>query len=450
MQRSATRCARPVALGLFLSLILCAGPARAEGVGTILKPKTGKVWHVCKEGGRNKNPGTAEAPLKNIDKAIKKAKAGDTIAVCGGVYSGTFNIGYLESDKPLRLYGGFAKDFSARDVVKHATRFQPDNASGARSRKPLIRFSKEVDGTVVDGFVFDMGLRNGYSPSEGKPKDVATGMLLLPPKKAPGQKATVTESCLSIPSAAKAGEVTLRNNVFANCAKFGVQAAVRGGTLRVLNNVFVANRMAAVEAYGTCRSRGGPKSKTRCGEAEIAHNTILFSWSRTKELMDMGYGVRVMTKLGYNIHHNLIGTSVLAGIDHSRFNKDDWIKVDNNAFFVNKTADMEYSPASNTKLNLRAAQFEDLELGSVSGNTTKIPKDYPVDKAYLQGFLAARYSEKADFKPDSPANVLRAALGMNKQGKLSSQVSMYANRYPWKAALALFGALSGHGAATPK
>ena len=49
---------------------------------------------------------------------------------------------------------------------------------------------------------------------------------------------------------------------------------------------------------------------SRCSEVEIAHNTILFSWSRTKDFKDMGYGVRIMTKASYNIHHNLIGTSV--------------------------------------------------------------------------------------------------------------------------------------------
>ena len=440
---------RPLIL-LALASALVAAPAAAADKDPILAPAKGKVHFVCKERGKNKNPGTREAPLKFLDKAIKAAAAGDTIAVCGGVYSGTFDIGFMESTKPLRIFGGFAPDFATRDVVKHATLLQPNNAAGAKSRKAMLTFKGAVDGTVVDGLVFDMGLRNSYSPTEGKPAGVESGMLLLPPKKAPGQMATVTEPCLSFPSSVKAGDVVVRNNLFVNCASYGVQAGVRGGTFRVLNNVFVANRMVAVEAYGTCPAKGGPKAKTRCGEVEIAHNTILFSWSRLKDFQDMGYGVRVMTRAGYNIHHNLIGTSVLGGIDHSRFTPDAWIKVDNNAFFVNKLADLQYSPASNTRLNLRAKQFEDLELASVTGNTTRIPKDYPVDKAYLQGFLAARYSEKADYKPDSPANQLRAALGLNKQGKLRSKASMYGNRYPWKKAAELFGALAGAGAQTPR
>ena len=171
--------------------------------------------------------------------------------------------------------------------------------------------------------------------------------------------------------------------------------------------MFVANRMAAIEIYGTCAARGGPGQMPRCGETEIAHNTILFSWSRLKDFLDMGYGVRVMTKLGYDIHHNLIGANIMAGVDHSRFNKDEWIKLDNNVFFVNKRADLEYSPASNTSLDLTADQFEDLELASNVGNKSEIPAGLAIDAAYLEGFLSARYTEEADYDSDSPANQLR-------------------------------------------
>jgi hypothetical protein len=37
-------------------------------------------------------------------------------------------------------------------------------------------------------------------------------------------------------------------------------------------------------------------------------------------------------------------------------------------------------------------------------------------------------------------------MGLNKQGKLTSQVTMYANRYPLKKALELFGSVNGCGA----
>jgi hypothetical protein len=423
--------------------------ASGAGLESLLAPDQGKAIFVSRAAGKNSNSGTRESPLKNIDKALKIAETGDAIFVAEGIYSGTFDIGYLEIDRPVKMFGGFSSDFSTRDVVGHPTAFAPDNASGGKARKPLLRFSKVIDGVIVDGFVFDMGGRNSYDAAEGKPEGVETGMLLLPPKKASGENATVTEPCLSIPSAAQGGEVVIRNNVFLNCASFGIQAGVREGTLRILNNIFVANRMAAIEVYGTCAATGGPGSMPRCGEAEIANNTILFSWSRLKDFLDMGYGVRVMTKLGYDIHHNLIGANSMAGVDHSRFNDDAWIRLDNNVFFVNRRADLEYSPASNTSLDLTADQFEDLELGSNAGNENRIPDGLPLDASYLEGFLSARYTEDADYDPSSPANQLREMLGLDKQGTLSTDVSMYGNRYRRARALDLFGGVAGVGAQVP-
>jgi hypothetical protein len=409
-------------------------------------PLLSNTYYVSKASGKNSNPGTKEQPFKNIDKALKIAGDGDTVNIAGGVYSGAFDIGYIDCKKAVKLIGSFAPDFSARDIKQYPTVFQPDNKSGGRSRKPLLRFSGNVDGLVVDGFVFDMGNRNAYHDKKGRPGGLETGMLLLPPQKMSGQKATVTEACLSIPSAARGGDIVIRNNVFINSAKFGIQAGLRKGSLKITDNVFIANRMAAIEVYGTCRSTGGPKTLAQCGEVEIAYNTILFSWSRTKEMLDMGYGIRIMTKLKYDIHHNIIAGNVLAGVDHSRFNKDEWISMNHNVFFANKMADLEYSPASNTKLNLRVEQFGDLEFGACGGNSSQIPKTLAFDKAYLAGFLAARYSEQSDYNPDSPANQLREIVGLNKQGKLTSKVTMYGNRYPWKKALELFGSVKGHGA----
>jgi len=409
-------------------------------------PLMSNTLYVSSSTGKNANPGSKELPFKEIDKAISAAEPGDTINVAGGTYSGTFDIGFIDCNKPVKLYGSFSPDFSTRDIKKFPSLFQPNNASGAKSRKALIQFTGDVDGLVVDGFVFDMGMRNCYSDKDGKPNGVETGMLLLPPEKATGQIPTVTEPCLSIPSAAMGGDIEIRNNVFLNSASFAVQAGLRKGSIKIINNVFVANRMAAVEIYGTCPSTGGPKTLSLCGEVEIAYNTILFSWTRTKELLDMGYGIRVMTKASYNIHHNIIGGNALAGVDHTRFNKNEWVKMDNNIFFANKAGDLEYSPASNTKLNLVVDQFGDLELSSCTENKSMIPKTLAIDKAYLEGFLNARYSEQADYNPNSPANLFREAMGMNKQGKLTSQVTMFANRYPWKKAIELFESVPGYGA----
>ncbi|MCB1590112.1 MAG: hypothetical protein KDI56_14485, partial [Xanthomonadales bacterium] len=292
---------------------------------------------------------------------------------------------------------------------------------------------------------FNAGGRNSYSPVKGKPAGVDSGQLLLPPSKADGEAPTVLEPLLKIPSSAAGGDMQISHNLFLNGANFGIQAGLRSGTLNVHDNLFVANRMAAIEIYGTCA--GSPANMTApCGTADIGHNTILFTWSRLDDLQDMGYGVRVMTKLAYRIHDNLIGGNVRGGIDHTRFNQDGWIEIDRNLFVANKWGDLYYSPASNTQLNLRVGEFGDLPIASSQGNREGLPPGLAVDQAYLEAFLSVTYREQTDLDRGSAANQWRSALGMNLVGQIRTEVSMYANRYPLPAALKLLGRIDGAGA----
>ena len=408
----------------------------------------GAIIYVSKSKGKNKNAGTKEAPLKNIDKAIKLAKIGDEIYIANGTYMGTFSIGYLESDKPIKLYGSWDDDFTKQDIVNHPTVFQPDNASAAKSRKALLRITKEAGGTVIDGIVWDMGERNAYSSKDGIVDGVATGLLYQPPKKESGQITTVNEPIISIRSGTKGGDVTIQNCVFVNGASFGIQAAETTGSFKIINNVFVANKMAAIEVFGTCAGSNKRETMIACGDVEVAYNTILFTWSRLKDFLDMGYGVRIMTKLKYNIHHNIIGTSIMGGIDNSRFCKDEFIKIDHNVMFGNKGGDLYYTPASNTTLKVYTDEFEDLEFESVTGNQGVAP-NILVNQAYLLGFYSARYDEVTNYDPNSSQNQWARALGLNQQGTMRSKVSMFMNKYPWDEALKLFGGSNLAGAKIP-
>lgn len=412
-----------------------------------------KDFYVSKATGNNGNKGTKEAPMKNIQKALKKAKAGDKVFVAEGNYYGMRDKGFIEMKAPVELYGGYSADFSKRDVVKYKTLIQPTNATGKKSRKPLLTVTKSKKGVkiVIDGFIFDMGARNAYHKKDGQPEGVITPMLQLPPKfdRKLYKTSTVTKQCLTVKTSASAGDMTIQNNAFLNCAFFAIQAGHKKGEMKILNNVFVANRMAAIEIFGT-GGKKGPKGPThKDGNVEFAYNTVLFTWSRLKDFGDMGYGFRVRTKLSYNIHHNIIGASVFAGIDHSFFNKGEWLKIDNNVLGLSKKGDLQYSEESNTTEFLKVAEWEDLEFASISGNSGKMPK-LPINKAYLTGFLNASYSETAEFNPDSASNQFRAAMGMNKRGKLTSKVTMFGNRYPVEDAMKLFGATKGVGAQTAK
>jgi hypothetical protein len=402
--------------------------------------------YVSLNNGSNKNDGTKISPIKNLDKAIKMSDPGSTIYVTGGIATGTFDMGYFESDKPLKIYGSWNDDFSSQDIKSHPTVIQPTNESSRSNSKGIMKFTKDVSGTVINHLIFDSGQRNAYHATEGIVEGVEGGRLLNETEKPPTGYPTIQEPLLQFMSATTGGDVTVENCVFANGASFAIQAGHRSGKFTVKNNVFVGNRMAAIEIYGTCANKAGPKDMTKCGEVEIANNTVLFTWSRLKDFLDMGYGVRIMTKCSYNIHHNIIGASILSGVDHTRFNKDEWISIDDNIFFVNKDEDLHYSPYSNMRLRINARDLEELEIASANGNLNEIPNGLMVDKAYLDGYLNALYSEKTDQDLNSSASIWRSMLGINQQGTMSSSVSMFCNRYPWEKASDLFGNVDNYGA----
>jgi hypothetical protein len=409
--------------------------------------ETEKIIYVSKSGNNN-NDGSKNAPVKNIDKAMKIALTGDKIYIAEGVYSGTFGMGYLETEKPIQLFGSWDNNFTKQDIINHPTLFQPDNASAGKGRKALLMFTNEVAGTIIDGIIWDMGERNLYDLKEGFVEGLEGGRLRLPTEPLTGKNSTVGEPCISMRSGVLGGDVTIQNCVFVNGASFGIQAAHKTGTFKVLNNVFVSNRMAAIEIFGTCAGSKEKADMVSCGDVEIAYNTVLFTWSRLKDFGDMGYGVRIMTKLKYNIHNNIIGANIMGGIDNSRFCKDEYVKIDNNIFFGNKGGDLEYFPASNVELKLNVSDFGDLEFASVSNNKSTAPP-LAVNQAYLKGFFAARYSETTNYDPNSSENQWARALGMNQQGTMTSQVSMFMSKYPWKETLKLFGMSNEAGAQKP-
>jgi hypothetical protein len=414
--------------------------------------------YVAKDRGDNQNAGTKEAPFKNLEAALKVAKAGDKILVAQGNYVGLRDKGYLEAPEPVEIYGGYASDFSVRDVVKYPTTVAPNNESAASGRKPLLSILKVPAGSsfVLDGFVFDRGEQNAYSPKEGVIPGLG-GRILSETEKPSTGNSTVFEPLVCFTNKVNAkieGTLTIRNCVFLN-GHFGIQGGFKKGTVHILNNVFVANTMAAIEIFGTGGKKGPKGPIEKDGNVEIANNTILFTWSRLKDFADMGYGIRVMTMLSYDIHHNLIGCNVLTGIDHTRGNLNEWVKIDNNVIFMNKQAPLLYvepgKSAAGMMERVKIADVgADLGLASCKNNTETLSTPLPINKPYIDNYLSARYSETADYDPNSPANVLREVYGLPKQGKLKTQVSMYGNRYPAGDALKLFGANSGVGAQSPR
>ena len=193
-------------------------------------------------------------------------------------------------------------------------------------------------------------------------------------------------------------------------------------------------------------------------EFEFSNNTLLFTWTRTKAFEDMGFGVRANANMSTNIHHNIIGLNTMSGFDNTKGNdKTKAVTLEDNIFFLNKTADVTVTISPSIKfMKVEDEGFDDLAdvdgMKSVKDNLgLKDPALFKgiIDENYLNAFLAATYSEKVEYDENSPINQFRAALGLNKQGKITSKVSMFANPYPFDSAIKFFGAVQGTGAQIP-
>ena len=418
---------------------------------------TGADLFVSQTTGKKKAPGTQQAPFKTIPDALKKAKPGDTIFVAQGSYVGKMGASEIVIDKPVTIAGGYSPDFSARDVVKYPTLIQPKNDKNDTKGQGVITLKlpngKGPD-MVIDGLIIDQGYMNSYHDIKGKPAGIETGMWLQGPAKGSKDKfPSANVYSIFAPVAGRyEGNIIVRNCIIANSGNFGINISLFQGNVQIVNNVFVACRMTACDISSAKRQVGAVK-------CEFAYNTVFFTWSRISDLADMGYGFRCRENVASNIHHNIFGLNVFSGVGNDiGVAKNKKIKLDNNVFFLNKKSDVTVTKSPNI-LHLRVGTeaFEDMDdypgMESVEGNVAlKDPGAFKnaLNKTYLAAFLSASYSEKKDFDANSPVNSFRSFEGLPLQGKLTTKVSMFCNRYPLKDTFKLFGAYKGYGAQVAK
>ena len=152
-----------------------------------------KDFYVSLGKGKNKNPGTKEAPMKNLWKALSVAKTGDVIHLSEGNYPGRMKSGWFKMTVPVSIYGGYSADFTARDPLKYKTMFQPKNENNDKKggglgllhiefEKNPMKAPKGFDITI-DGIIFDDGFASSYHAVKGKPAGFDTGMWLEGPAK---------------------------------------------------------------------------------------------------------------------------------------------------------------------------------------------------------------------------------------------------------------------------
>lgn len=404
-----------------LAALLLAAPLRAGD------------WYVSATGS-NRNEGTKESPFRNIQKAVNAASAGDVIRVAEGNYYGLLDSGNIKINKAVSIYGGYAADFSERNVLKYKTFIQPTATSnGSAQGQGTVQIDVREAGTLVllDGLIMDRGNAVAYNPKgEGQPAGVETPMMNpigTAGKGAPGvpeDKVYTTETAIVYINTGAKCDVTIRNCAFLNGPNYGLLGSTFSSTVTIDNCIFVNIRMAAVELRGA--------SSAQNSKAVFTNNTVLFSWSRLRSFDDMGYGFRFMPRCDSYLDHNIIGCSVFAALDRTHVDSpaekeaERVTSCENTLFLLNREADLVL-PDGGSFIRVRVDDFGDVDqLKEASGNKAADPSLFGdrINAAYLRGYQNA-VAEKPTEK-------------------------MFANHYPVEDALMLFGAVSGYGAQVPR
>ena len=419
-----------------------------------------QTYYVSKSTGSNRNDGSKDAPFKNIEKAIEAVPEGATIYVAEGNYFGTLDKGNIPVTKCVKIYGGYSTDFSKRDVLKYRTMVQPNPASNGTASglgTMIIKVNNPNGEVVIDGLLFDRGNSISYNVrGEGKPEGVECPM--MNPIGTCGKgganldepSVCTTETREIYLDTPTCKQVTIRNCSFVNAPNYGVAGQFHA-KLIIDNNIFINCRMIA------CDVRGGDAKDNMV--VEFCNNTVLFTWTRSRDFGDMGWAFRYNNRTDSYVHHNIFGCSAFAALDRGLTDtpKDREAKKvttsEHNMFFLNKQGDLTL-PGGGLYMRVNCEDFEEVEqLAEIDGCVRLSDPNSlkgKINEAYLNGFINASYKETLKTDPNSDANQFRSAMGMNQVGTMTSSATMFANRYPFEDALKMFGAVKGFGAQLPK
>lgn len=441
----------------------------------ILPIQAQKTYYVSPNGTARADGLSKNTPLKDLQKAIDIAEDGATIYVAEGNYLGNMDRGSIEcgkfgnasdTGKFLKFYGGYNADFTHRDPIKYVSRIQP-NATCPKTlaaaifhitAKRAYTDKRPAGEVVIDGFTFDGGEYNAYyAPDPSNPitatpnKDLLSGRLIEPGANAPANALGVSTSDWRALHITLEGKVKITNCVFVNCRNYGIQGDMGAGHIEIANNVFVACRYAACQIRGMLAS--GKEDEI---SLDFHHNTVLFSWPRTKDFEDMGQGFRFMNGIrNINVYNNIFAYNARCGVERCYYenNKEyEKLKQSNlyNNYFLGNKYDLEICNNAQP-INVPANRIEEAEqIGPKYEGNREMPIYQAfinaIDAPYLKGYNSIKITQTQQYDANSSVNQINRQLGINQQANSTTRVTMYANKYPWQKAKLLFGTVKGYGA----
>jgi hypothetical protein len=454
----------------------------ANNSGSTAPAAEGKTFYVSATTGSARADGlSATTAMKDLQKAINTAEDNDIILVAEGNYLGNLDRGYIEcgrfgnssqaSDrgKFISIYGGYSPDFSERDILKYVTKLQPTDQKfiaplfNMNARRPY-GYNGPEGNVVIDGLVFDFGENNLYcaanvndeitgTPNEG----VLTGRFVEPDASPNCPKVGYANGDEYGLHMDVEGNVRVSNCIFVNCRDYGISALMGKGHMEVCNNIFIACRYAACQIKGNVRDADIPLVSL-----DFHHNTVLFTWTRTKAFEDMGQGFRFMNGIRtIEVHNNIFGCNSNCAVERVYYESNKEMeaqKVSNlydNYFFANRR-DLEIASSGAASISVPAARIEEAEqIGPKYEGNVEMPEGNDeflkaIDQPYLEGFMTLKIMSSQSYNANSAANQVNRMFGLNQQGSEIVRPSMYCNKYPWEKAKDLFGKVNNYGAQLPK
>lgn len=384
---------------------------------------TAHTFYVC-ETGDNANDGLSpRTPKRNIEKAVLASADGDTVLVAEGTYSGILGSGAIGIRRAVALRGGYSRDFSERDIRKHATIISPTSGPGVAQKTPVITVAVKSDGAKmeIDGLVIDGGNMTAYcvpnSPDEVKaPRMAAHGTCGAggPDLKVNG--VIMREQPLLYIGGSTA-DVTIRNCAFINAPSNAIMG-VAAGRLTVKNNIFVNCRLSAM----TVRAAKPDGANT----IEFSRNTTVFTWTSAAGAQDAGCAITLLPGTNYSICGNIFALCATAAIDNR-----------------------EAGDGQKRQMRIADNVFADNKDGDIAQDDRKLPFAQCSEMAELKWIKGGKSNASAQSLQIFGENIDRAYANAFIAQARDGGDKMYANRYDTSAAMLLWGAMDGRGAQLP-
>ena len=374
----------------------------------------GRDWYVSSANGRGQS-GTKEKPARDLGNIIHHLKPNDVIHIAGGVYKSKGGRGSDEINVPVKIYGGYNEEFTARDpwgatktIFTGTNEYKKLTAPRLYIRTDQQRESNGQLSTgsaiTIDGIIFDNGPRNRYHKDKG---------LAIRRQASPNSGHNPSpESGGLVIVASKYTNVTVTNCVIMNTAPTEGALSIRifHGALGIVSNNMSINNTG----YGIhIRSGYTGSDPALVPKFHVSNNTSLFNWKHDAVASYGGDALAIDKYLTATIENNVFGFGHMGGI----YNKGSKVLLNNNLFTGNGKYDYK---EINDMMNVEYILDESTLLDQDSDGNKAMLIQIPLAERWAQIYgsrveVSREAVDTSVHASNSGANQLRSMLGLNIQ-----------------------------------